>query len=81
MAVISVPRELREKLGDPATDSLVDLLHQFGDEQRQDLITRWWRSASHAMLPSRVTHCAPRCTPVFDALRSEMHAGFDALRS
>ena len=38
MAVISVPRELREKLGDPATDSLVDLLHQFGDEQRQDLI-------------------------------------------
>ena len=38
MAVISVPRELRDKLGDAATDSLVDLLHQFGGEQREDLI-------------------------------------------
>ena len=48
MAVISVPRELRETLGDAATDGLVDLLHRFGDEQREDLIASWSRSASHA---------------------------------
>ena len=64
MAVISVPRELREKLGDPATDSLVDLLHQFGNEQRQDLIAVVEERFARHVADSR------------DALRSEMHAGF-----
>ena len=69
MAVISVPRELREKLGDPATDSLVDLLHQFGNEQRQDLIAVVEERFARHVAESR------------DTLRSEMHAGLDALRS
>ena len=91
MAVISVPRELREKLGDPATDSLVDLLHQFGDEQRQDLIAvveeRFARHVAESRDALRsemhTGHDALRSETHtgLDTLRSEMHAGFDALRS
>ena len=80
MAVISVPRELREKLGDPATDSLVDLLHQFGDEQRQDLITVVEERFARHVAESRDALRSEMHTG-HDALRSEMHAGFDALRS
>ncbi len=69
MAVISVPQELRLKLGDAATDSLVDLLHQFGGEQREDLIAVVEERFARHVSESR------------DALRSEMHAGLDALRS
>ena len=69
MAVISVPRELRERLGDAATDSLVDLLQQFGVEQREDLI---------AVVEERF---ALRVAESRDELRTEMHAGFDAVRS
>ena len=69
MAVISVPQELRLKLGDAATDSLVDLLNQFGGEQREDLI---------AVVEERF---ARRVAESRDALRSEMHAGLDTLRS
>ena len=69
MAVISVPRELRDKLGDAATDSLVDLLHQFGDDQREDLI---------AVVEERF---ARHVAETRDTLRGEMHSGFDALRS
>jgi hypothetical protein len=64
MAVISVPRELRDKLGDAATDSLVDLLHQFGGEQREDLV---------ALVEERF---ALRVAESRDELRTEMHAGF-----
>ena len=80
MAVISVPRELREKLGDPATDSLVDLLHQFGAEQRQDLIAVVEERFARHVAESRDTLRSEMHTS-HDALRSEMHAGFDALRS
>ena len=69
MAVISVPRELRETLGDAATDGLVDLLHRFGDEQRQDLI---------AVVEERF---ARRVAESRDDLRGEVHAGIDSLRS
>ena len=64
MAVISVPRELRERLGDPASDSLVDMLRQVGAEQRDDVIT---------MVEERF---ALRLAETRDDLRSEMHAGF-----
>ena len=69
MAVLAVPRELRERLGDAATDSLVDLLQQCGAEQREDLI---------AVVEERF---ALRVAESRDALRSEMHASLDALRS
>ena len=69
MAVISVPRELRETLGDAATDGLVDLLHRFGDEQREDLI---------AVVEERF---ARRVAESRDDLRGEVHAGIDSLRS
>ena len=64
MAVISVPRELRERLGDPASDSLVEMLRQVGAEQRDDVIT---------MVEERF---ALRLAETRDDLRSEMHAGF-----
>jgi regulator of replication initiation timing len=64
MAVISVPRELRERLGDPASDSLVEMLRQIGAEQRDDVIT---------MVEERF---ALRLAETRDDLRSEMHAGF-----
>ncbi len=69
MAVISVPRELRERLGDAATDSLVDLLHQFGNDQREDLISVVEERFALHVAESR------------DALRSELHTSLDALRS
>ena len=64
MAVISVPRELRERLGDEASESLVDMLRQVGAEQRADVIT---------MVEERF---ALRLAETRDELRSEMHAGF-----
>ena len=64
MAVISVPRELRERLGDAASDSLVDMLRQVGAEQRDDVFT---------MVEERF---ALRLAETRDELRSEMHAGF-----
>ena len=69
MAVISVPHELRARLGDAATDSLVDLLHQFGGEQREDLI---------AVVEERF---ARHVAETRDTLRDEMHAALDALRA
>ena len=35
MAVVSVPRPLRNQLGDAAADSLVDMLRHFEDDQEQ----------------------------------------------
>ena len=64
MAVISVPRELREKLGDAGSESLVDLLRQVGGEQREDLIVVVEERFARRVMEAR------------DELRSEMHTGF-----
>ena len=64
MAVIAVPRELRDVLGDAASESLVDLLRHVGGEQREDLI---------AVVEERF---ARRVMEARDELRSEMHTGF-----
>ncbi len=39
MAVISLPRPLREKLGDDGADALVGLLNQVTEGTRADIIT------------------------------------------
>ena len=39
MTVISIPRPLREKLGDDGADALVDLLGKVNDGTRQDIMT------------------------------------------
>ena len=80
MAVISVPRELREQLGDAATDSLVDLLQQFGVEQREDLIAVVEERFALRVAESR-DELRTEMHAGFDAVRSEMHAGLDAMRS
>ena len=64
MAVISVPRELRERLGDAGSESLVELLRQVGGEQREDLITVVEERFARRVMEAR------------DELRTEMHAGF-----
>ena len=64
MAVISVPRDLREKLGDAGSESLVELLRQVNGEQREDLI---------AVVEERF---ARRVMEARDDVRSKMHAGF-----
>ena len=80
MAVISVSRELRDKLGDAATDSLVELLHQFGSEQREDLIAVVEERFARHVADTRDT-LRSETHAGLDALRSELHAGLDALRS
>ena len=64
MVVISVPRDLREKLGDAGSESLVELLRQVNGEQREDLI---------AVVEERF---ARRVMEARDDVRSKMHAGF-----
>lgn len=39
MAVLSLPRPLREKLGDDGADALVDLLNKVSGETRADIVT------------------------------------------
>lgn len=39
MAVIAIPRPLREKLGDEGADALVDLLNKVNEGTRVDIIT------------------------------------------
>ena len=64
MVVISVPRDLREKLGDAGSESLVELLRQVNGEQREDMI---------AVVEERF---ARRVMEARDDVRSKMHAGF-----
>ena len=64
MAVISVPRDLREKLGDAGSESLVELLRQVNGEQREDLIAVVEERFSRRVMEAR------------DDVRSEVHAGF-----
>ncbi len=79
MAVISVRRELRERLGEAATDSLVELLHQFGRDQREELISVVEERFARRVADSREAVRGEMHTG-FKAVRDEMHAGFEAVR-
>ena len=72
MAVMAVPRALREKLGDDASDSLVDLLQQFEAEQTDHLI-----EMVEERFVRRVVESENRLR---NELREEMHAGFMGLQ-
>ncbi len=72
MAVVAVPRALREKLGDGASDSLVDLLQQFEAEQTDHLI-----EMVEERFVRRVVESENRLR---NELREEMHAGFMGLQ-
>ena len=72
MAVMAVPRALREKLGDDASDSLVDLLQQFEAEQSDHLI-----EMVEERFVRRVIESENRLR---NELREEMHAGFMGLQ-
>ena len=72
MAVVAVPRALREKLGDDASDSLVDLLQQFEAEQTDHLI-----EMVEERFVRRVVESENRLR---NELHEEMHAGFKGLQ-
>ena len=72
MAVVAVPRALREKLGDDASGSLVDLLQQFEAEQTDHLI-----EMVEERFVRRVVESENRLR---NELREEMHAGFMGLQ-
>ena len=80
MAVISVPRELRETLGDAATDGLWICCIDLGDEQRQNLIAVVEERFARRVAESR-DDLRGEVHDGIDSLRSEMHAGIDSLRS
>ena len=63
-----MPRVLREKLGAEASDSLVDLLQQFEEEQKDHLVE---------LVEERFTR---RVVESENRLREEMHAGFMAVQ-
>ena len=73
MAVMAVPRALREKLGDDASDSLVDLLQQFEAEHTDHLI-----EMVEERFVRRVVESENRLR---NELREEMHAGFMGLQT
>ena len=72
MAMVAVPQALREKLGDDASDSLVDLLRQFVAEQKDHLI-----EMVEERFIRRIVESENRLR---NALREEMHAGFMGLQ-
>ena len=72
MVVVAVPRALREKLGDDASDSLVDLLQQFEAEHTDHLI-----DLVEERFVRRVVESENRLR---NELREEMHAGFMGLQ-
>ena len=72
MAVMAVPRALREKLGDDASDSLVDLLQQFEAEQSDHLIEMVEERFVRRVVESEIR--------LRNELREEMHAGFMGLQ-
>ena len=68
MAVITVPSALREKLGDEASESLVELLQRFQAEQKNHLI-----ETVEERFVRRVVESENRLRK---ELRDEMHTGF-----
>ena len=64
MAVVAVPRALRDRLGDDASDSLVDLLQQFEAEQTDHVMELVEERFARRVLESA------------NLLREQMHAGF-----
>jgi len=38
MTIITIPKALREKLGDEGTDALVELFNQSGDRQKENIL-------------------------------------------
>ena len=79
MAVIIVPRPLREKLGEEATDALVTLINEAGENNKQSVIEvveeRFERRLAEEMGKMRV-EVATEIGKVRDEigkLRTEMH--------
>ena len=81
MAVVAVPRALREKLGDDASDSLVDLLQQFEAEQTDHLIEMVEERFVRSELGKEIGSLRSELGKEIGSLRSELGKEIGSLRT
>ena len=81
MAVVAVPRALREKLGDDASDSLVDLLQQFEAEQTDHLIEMVEERFVRSELGKEIGSLRTEFGKEIGSLRTELGKEIGSLRS
>ena len=81
MAVVAVPRALREKLGDDASDSLVDLLQQFEAEQTDHLIEMVEERFVRSELGKEIGSLRTEFGKEIGSLRSELGKEIGSLRT
>lgn len=79
MTVLTVPKPLRERLGDEVTDSLVELLNQVADRTKEDVIAlvaeKFERKLGEELAQVRVDMAAMRAElrEEIVKLRTELH--------
>ncbi|MDH4263330.1 MAG: hypothetical protein OEV78_09830 [Spirochaetia bacterium] len=71
MAIISVPKPLRDKLGEEATDSLIELLKENEEGQKNHLFDIVEERFERRLLESEA-----RLRREIQGVRDEMHSGF-----
>ena len=81
MAVVAVPRALREKLGDDASDSLVDLLQQFEAEQTDHLIEMVEERFVRSELGKEIGSLRTELGKEIGSLRTELGKEIGSLRT
>ena len=81
MAVVAVPRALREKLGDDASDSLVDLLQQFEAEQTDHLIEMVEERFVRSELGKEIGSLRSELGKEIGSLRTELGKEIGSLRT
>lgn len=71
MAIISVPKPLRDKLGEEATDSLIELLRENEEDQKNHLFGFVEERFERRLLESEA-----RLRKEIQGVRDEIHSGF-----
>ena len=67
MPIISIPKQLREKLGDDASESLVEMLNHYSLDNRESII-----ESATQRYETRLTHEVSQLKANFSDLREEM---------
>ena len=67
MPIISIPKQLREKLGDEASESLVEMLNHYSLDNRESII-----ESATQRYETRLTHEVSQLKANFSDLREEM---------
>lgn len=74
MAIISVPRPLREKLGDEGADALVEVLNRVAQDSRADTITFVVEKFEDHLSEERVGRTEQHTAQEFDRLHQSLSA-------